>query len=144
MKVEEHTELGYMHQLARLNVVMAALAILTGVCTEGALTTTEPYVPPVSKEKLALLKASVAMQTELSLSISVSDPMIWDASHGFAERAQTIAKHRELTDIVVGVDHILHEYLQLLAGKGPQLTALADELIAKGHLPISSVAEGLA
>lgn len=144
MKVEGLTDRGHRHQLARLNVVMAALAILSRDCPDGVVTTAEPYIPPVSKEKLALLKAATAMQTELSLSISVSDPMIWDASHGFAERAHEIAKHRELTDVIVGVDNILHDYLQLLAGKGPLLSELAEELIEKGQLPVSLICERLA
>jgi len=143
-KVDGLTEDGLTHQIARTNVVLASLVVLTGHTADGSITVAEFYEPAVSDDRLAMLKAAAAMQTELSLSISVSDPMIWDASHGLRARANELSKTRDLSDVLLGVDRIVQDWLLLIHGKGPQLLALTDQLLERGELPLSEIHASLA
>jgi|GEM_PF-3242439 len=128
---------------AHVNVVMASLALLTGSCATGTVTCGSPFQPDVEHGTRALLEAATAMQTEVSLSIFASDPLIKDASHELAHLVEDVRTAEERVAMVDTTDALLQEWLALLAGRGQELESLANLLVAKGSLTLPEIADYL-
>jgi hypothetical protein len=145
-EVNGHTLIGeraHTHPQAHINIVMAALALLTGSCSEGVVSSTEPYLPNASRDRIALLEAATAIQSEVSLSIFASDPLIGDAIHVLGRHTRKKAPDDGQTALVLQVDRMINEWVSMLAGRGPQLNALAELLVERGELPLAEIGERL-
>jgi len=128
---------------AHVNVVMASLALLTGSCATGTVTCGSPFEPEVEHGTRALLEAATAMQTEVSLSIFASDPLIKDASSELRHQVDHVRSTEEMELMILGTDALIQEWLGLLNGRGQELEALANLLVAKGSLTLPEIADYL-
>jgi hypothetical protein len=121
---------------------MASLALMTGSASSGQVLSDSPYRPNVDRGRVALLEAATAMQTEISLSIRASDPLIGEASHEF-ELLRTEIGDSTGELITVRADEALHEMISLLDGKRDLLVEVAELLIRRGEVSLEQIAEVL-
>ena len=137
--VQEHPT----HGLAHVNAVMATLALLTGTCTTGVVHANVLYQVDATPARIALLEAVTAIQTEVSLSIFASDPLIAEASHGMEFVVESDAAHRTREELVDATDRVVQDWLSLLAGRGQQITEIGDLILSRGEVSIEEIADRL-
>lgn len=80
------------------------------------------------------------MQTEVSLSIFVSDPLIADASRQFAAIVQERGRGNVPEEAVLMTDRIIHELVSMLDGRGPQINEIAEWIVKRGEVPLAEIA----
>lgn len=126
------------HAQADANAVLAALIVLTGASREGVVKAHEPFHPSIDPERDALLRAAAVMQTEVSLSIIASDPFLGEAASEIADFRRT---HPEAPaeDLVEVIDNSIHELVDLLRGRAPQLHEISRRLTANGELTLADI-----
>ena len=131
------------HGRVHANVVLAALALLTDTPIHGVVRANSPGKIETTAERLALLEAATAIQTEVSLSIVSSDPLIFHASHQLEESRANSSKSVIDTDNVEATDRTLHGWISLLEGRGDEINAIADSVIEHGEMAVAEIAKRL-
>jgi len=126
--------------MAYVNAVIAALTVLTGVSSDGLVSATEPFRPHESLATDEILVAAAA-QSELTLSIYSSDPLIAEAAANLSSRVRPGSSSEKFVE---RIDGQIHQWVDLLDGKAPVLREIAHQLIAKGTMSIDEVAVLLA
>ena len=89
--------------------------------------------------RAALLEAATAIQTEVSLSIVASDPLIAEAARGLAS-ATTGRGEDARENAVIEVDRVLQHWVSLLEGRGQQLDDIADLISKRGEVSLEEIA----
>jgi hypothetical protein len=129
------------HGLVHVNAVMAVLALLTGSCTQGFVRSDKLFVADASPERVARLEAATAIQTEVSLSIDASDPLIDDASNRLGTFLAANPTFESRERMVVATDELLHEWVSLLDGRGNEINEVAALIALRGEVSLEEIAE---
>jgi len=127
------------HGQAHANAVLAVLALLTESCVSGVVRADTPFRPDTHPGRAALLEAATAIQTEVSLSIVASDPLIAEAARGLAS-ATTGRGEDARENAVIEVDRVLQHWVSLLEGRGQQLDDIADLISKRGEVSLEEIA----
>lgn len=120
------------------NALLAVLTALICPNAEGVVTATEPYRPAVTDTEFTLIEVVAVSQTEVSLSIYATDPMLQDGAERLRELIP-LQTDEEMVQTVNFVDHMIHEKAALLTGRREQVLEVAELLRRNGHVDLRQV-----
>ena len=132
-----------LHEQVRANVVMATLALMTGTPANGVVRADTAFRVEASKGYLALLEVATAVQTEVSLSIYSSDPLLAEAAKIIEKHIVARGEFERQEKAIVETDQILHQWISMISGRGEEMNEIAEWIYRNGEISLVDLAERL-
>jgi len=123
------------------NVVLAALALMTGTAPHGVVRADQPFrVLDANVVRAALLEFATAVQTEVSLSIYSSDALLLEAAHDLRQAIGEAPEFCNPESAVIAIDEVIQDWLTLLTGRRQDLIAISERIEAAGEVSLAEMA----
>ena len=133
-----------LHEQVRANVVMATLALMTGTPAIGVVRADTAFRVEAPESYFALLEVATAVQTEVSLSIYSSDPLLAEAVKILEKHISDRGEFERQEVAIIETDRILQQWISMISGRGQEMNEVAEWIYKNGEISLADLADRLA